>query len=209
MKSVLIISTILSLAFCQSPINAGYMYYTTNFTNNGGRDNSTCDLTINGLYKLAPQGATATVYNAFAWIQTDPSALSTGVAVGDRGFGCQVSFVAGSVGMTCSEITIITGPAIAIGSTITVTGVFGDVNYFGGTLHFTLTQFPEIWNRTLAATKGDKIWITASTPSAPSAITSFDGAVTTPTPTTGDAQFAYPNTARLSAPVCAQGFYNV
>ena len=126
------------------------------------------------------------MYNAFAWIQTDPSALSTGVAVGDRGFGCQVSFVAGAVGMTCSEITIITGPAVAIGSTISVTGVFGDVNYFGGTLHFTLTQFPEIWNRTLAATKGDKIWVTASTAPSAVALASFDGAVTAATANTGD-----------------------
>ena len=88
--------------------------------------------------------------------------------------------------MTCSEITIITGPAVAIGSTITVTGVFGDVNYFGGTLHFTLTQFPEIWNRTLAATKGDKIWVTASIAASAVALASFDGAVTAATANTGD-----------------------
>ena len=69
MKSVLILSAILAFAYCTSiPIHPGYMYYSTNFTNNGGKDNSTCDLTINGLYKGAPMATTDTVYNAFAWL---------------------------------------------------------------------------------------------------------------------------------------------
>ena len=70
MKSVLILSAILAFAYCTSiPIHPGYMYYSTNFTNNGGRDNSTCDLTINGLYMGdAMDGTTDNAYNSFAWI---------------------------------------------------------------------------------------------------------------------------------------------
>ena len=149
---------------------------------------------------MGSQGAAETAYNVFGWLQIDPS----GVATGDRGFGCQVSFVAGSVGMQCSEITLTSLSAVSLGASISVTGVFGDATYFGGTLHFSLGQFPEIWNRTYAATKGDKVWVTASIAAASgTALTNFDDVVGAATDPSSDLQFAYSNMARLSAPVCA------
>ena len=52
------------------------MFISTNYTNNGGIDNSTCDIKIDGYYWDTQTGD---AYNGFAFIETSvPNAMSLG-----------------------------------------------------------------------------------------------------------------------------------
>ena len=58
------------------------MYYSFSFTNNGGVDNSTCDMTIDGTYWTTPLNADN--YAGFAWFYSETgNAVRGAYALGD------------------------------------------------------------------------------------------------------------------------------
>ena len=50
-------------------ISEYYMFFSTNFTNNGGVDNSTCDLKVDGIYSTTLGGNNVAAFNL---IETNP-----------------------------------------------------------------------------------------------------------------------------------------
>ena len=98
------LSLIISIGLCAVDIHPGYLYYSTNFTNNGGMDNSSCDITLNGLYMGEIDPATSN-YAGFAMIESDPSQLVANQLydVADKGFECLISAQSGTQTWACFE----------------------------------------------------------------------------------------------------------
>ena len=85
-------------------ISYNYIFYSTNFTNNGGVDNSTCDIAIDLEYLAGPITPSSYVqYAGFAFIYTDAGNLASagGYVAGDQGFACNVDYNGGSTSWTC------------------------------------------------------------------------------------------------------------
>ena len=138
------------------------MFYGTNFTNNGGVDNSTCDLTLAGLYD-ASGTLTPSIpnYSGFALIKSEVGSVianSGKYSVNDTGIGCNVDYDGSSQSWSCRMITVTkvissnatAAHGIAFGTTIPVTNVIQSRDYLGATLHLSKNMFPEIWNKSLA-----------------------------------------------------------
>lgn len=202
---------LLGLTVAYEDIAWDYMFISTNYTNNGGIDNSTCDIKIDGLYWDPLTGAN---YAGFAFIETSvPNAMSLGYSAGDSGFGCNVDFDGSTTSWKCFEITALNSSwpgYLAFGSSIAVSNVYQDplYTYISATLNLKLNQFPQICNSSLRTEQ--KVWLQlVSVSNAAATITqaAFDNwndwmsDITSPM---GD----NPMIAMFDAPECKQGIYN-
>ena len=138
------------------------MFYGTNFTNNGGVDNSTCDISLAGLYDASGTLTPTTPnYAGFALIKSEVGSVIANAgkySVNDTGIGCNVDYDGSSQSWSCRMITVtavistnaVAAHGIAFGTAIPVTDVIQSTAYLGAKLHLSKNMFPEIWNKSLA-----------------------------------------------------------
>ena len=111
LNTSLLLIALFSLAFIKVDAGVGvtissyYMFFSTNFTNNGGIDNSTCDLKMDGIYSTSLTGDNVA---AFFVIQTDPGYLyyNDYFDDGDLGIACKVSYISTSTSWKCYYVSI-------------------------------------------------------------------------------------------------------
>ena len=161
MKVLVVLAALIYLTAGAANIAHYYMFYGTNFTNNGGVDNSTCDISLAGLYDAAGTLPSGPNYAGFALIKSEVGSVianSGKYSVNDTGIGCNVDYDGSSQSWSCRMITVTkvvtvattAVQGIAFGTTIPVTDVIQSTAYLGAKLHLSKNMFPEIWNKSLA-----------------------------------------------------------
>ena len=103
MKLLGILVLLFATSFGAAGIDIDYMSFVTStyFTNNGGVDNSTCNLKIDAYYN---NDLTVDNYAGFIWMLTDPGnalASTQAFVAGDIGFACTVNYVGGGTSWQC------------------------------------------------------------------------------------------------------------
>ena len=202
-SSLLLIVLLGCTFFCangQTIITPYFMYFSTNYTNNGGVDNSTCDLSIDGAYA---SGLSGDNYAAFFITQTEPALMfyDNYQQDGDQGIGCFVNYVSNATSITCSSFTVVDGSAadgLSEVKKLTVKNVYGDDSFFSVSVELSLGMFPRIYNKSME----NWPWMLYAH-NAPSTSTAIDFTTLNTYAGNYDGVLTY-----ISAPSCGQGYYN-